>query len=203
MAPIETGKESIGTPDQVARLVDHILGLKTTYGGALTLDLEGDNLGMAGMVTLAQIKIVQYESVYLADVQTLQKATLDARGTCGKTPGDIPQSRIGIIGYDLCSDVNALKQHFDMTLDCGITDGHRESWSRPPPTSKSGILPIATSSSQTAKAHTESAAWKPVPANGPTLTDPKSSPLSQYREQRRPESWPKLPMERTSLQSVH
>ena len=117
------------TPALVADLVDCIMeeeGKAAPDPAIISMDCEGVDLGRNGSLTLVQFYIPAAEKVYIVDVQTLGHKAFSIfvkRETEAVNLKMILESEETIKTlWDCRSDSDALKWHFDVTLQ-GIFDG--------------------------------------------------------------------------------
>ncbi|PNY24612.1 Uncharacterized protein TCAP_05463 [Tolypocladium capitatum] len=117
-----TTAEWIDQPAQLANFIDYIGALPPHYT-LLYLDVQGDNLGTHGAVSVLSVSLCKDPRVFLIDVLTLGAKAFSTPGTqTGRTMKYILESReIEKAFFDVRSDAHALYHNYGIRLG-GVQD---------------------------------------------------------------------------------
>lgn len=106
----------VDTPEKLSSVLDRFHALPTNPP-SLYLDIEGENLGRDGNISIIQIFIAPRDEVYLIDVYTLKERTFTVRGEDGTTFKDVLESSsIPKVFFDVRNDSDALYSHYQVGL---------------------------------------------------------------------------------------
>ena len=103
----------VDTPSTLRALLDCIKDASPLF-----LDLEGQNLGRNGNISILSIYAPPLQAAYLVDVLELGATAFTASNSVGTTLKAILESpRIGKVIFDVRNDSDALFSHFEIQLD--------------------------------------------------------------------------------------
>lgn len=89
---------------------------------SLYLDLEGNNLGRKGTLSLLQMKVLPTNQIFVIDVYVLEEHAFTTRGKDGKTLRHILESAATTkVLFDVRNDSDALFNHYHIKL-AGVID---------------------------------------------------------------------------------